>query len=115
MSSSRPRKHRNAEERSRIVEEVLEAASALPIPPDHPAIVTLAEVLNRYKDPTYEGTLRGTIVVDPGLDVVFDYELPTRRVLRQHVRFGKRNDELTPERTSANGTRIGGSARRRPS
>jgi hypothetical protein len=81
-----PRKLRNYEERSRIVQECRDNLAKLPLPEDHPAITKLQSELDKFLAMEREGAVIGVLDL-PELKSKIEYHLPTRRIVPQLVRF----------------------------
>jgi hypothetical protein len=78
------RKHRSREERDAIADETLESLSRLPISEDHPAAQQLVAAIERFRSMD-RGRVHGSAQI-PELGCALEYDLPTRRLLRQWVR-----------------------------
>ena len=82
------RKYRNHDEKAAICLEVSKNLVQLPIQDDTcVGLNKLKDVLQAFLD-SEKGHFKGTIPI-PELNAIVDYDLPTRRVLRHFVRFGK--------------------------
>ena len=83
-----PRKYRNLEEKTAICDEVIKNLKQLPVDDDTcEGIKKLKEVLEAFKA-SEKGHLKGSIPIVE-LNAVIEYELPTRRIFRHYIRFGK--------------------------
>jgi hypothetical protein len=83
-----PRKYRNIEEKTAICEEVIKNLKLLPVDDDTcEGIKKLKEVLEAFKT-SEKGQFKGSIPITE-LNATIEYDLPTRRIFRHYIRFGK--------------------------
>jgi hypothetical protein len=81
------RKFRSAEEKAAIVREIRENMAKLMLDDDDPAVLGFNNVLDEYSK-SETGSFSGTITVMQR-SAVIEYSLPTRRIQKQWVRFGR--------------------------
>jgi hypothetical protein len=83
-----PRKYRNLEEKTEICNEVIKNLKQLPVDDDTcEGVKKLREVLEVFKT-SEKGHFKGSIPITE-LNAVIEYELPSRRILKHYIRFGK--------------------------
>lgn len=77
------RKHRNGEEKSVVVDEVIRSVQQLPLA--EPTLAALKKLLEDYVE-SESGCFQGTLEA-PEIQRRIDYFLPTRRILRPFVKI----------------------------